>query len=115
MNICFIGVDDRIACTPKLFICIKTVFCAPQHLAVDMSSFLWHNCRTDDSSPFQRLWLQNECDADQKRTELTLTNCMIFKMKQMFMYVMLNNYFVSYCQNSIGFLAENPKANILQE
>ena len=33
----------------------------------------------------------------------------------MFMHVMLNNYFVSYCQNSIGFLAENPKANMLHE
>ena len=33
----------------------------------------------------------------------------------MFMHVMLNNYFYSYCQNSIGFLAENPKANILHE
>ena len=33
----------------------------------------------------------------------------------MFMHVMLNNYFVSYCQNSNGFLAENPKANILHE
>ena len=31
------------------------------------------------------------------------------------MHVMLNNYFDSYCQNSIGFLAENPKANILHE
>ena len=40
---------------------------------------------------------------------------MIFKMKQMFMHVMLNNYFDSYCQNAIGFLAENPKANSLHE
>ena len=31
------------------------------------------------------------------------------------MHVMLNNYFVSYCQNSIGFLAENPEANILHK
>ena len=33
----------------------------------------------------------------------------------MFMHVMLNIFFASYCQNSIGFLAECPKANSLHK